>query len=78
METNDRPINGIVLNGKMYEAVPKTENGCADCCFHDNCRRVMADLCLSVAIRLSGTCQYNLVEPIIFRFSQSITDKINK
>lgn len=77
MKTNYVLLNGIMLKGKYYEAVPKTENGCADCSLRDNCGRIMADLCLSVAIKLSDTYCHNALKPVIFRFSQSITDKIN-
>lgn len=61
METNDRPINGICIDGKFYEAV-LMGLGCGNCVLNGaGCKR-----CCSV-FGLEAT----------FRFSQSLTDKIN-
>lgn len=57
-------INGIVIDGKFYEAV--AEKDCKDCAFDDDvlmCRRV-CDLCYE------WDCA--------FRYSPELTDKINK
>lgn len=57
-------INGIVIDGKFYEAV--AEKDCKDCAFDDDvltCRMV-CDLC----------CEWDCA----FRYSPELTDKINK
>ena len=63
-------LNGIIVDGNVYEAIEWNEiNPCENCDLWEQC----------------SECSYN-VEPIcsefiddsIFRFSQSLTDKINE
>ena len=61
-------MNGIIIDGKVYEAVEK-ENGnpCLDCALSDMCGIIaIDDLCITLGKR------------IYFRYSQSLTDKLNK
>ena len=66
MENNDKPLNGIVLNGKYYEMVKDdcTVTKCERCDLadEDDCSR--------------ATCYFHGSD-YHYRFSQSITDKIN-
>ncbi len=87
MRENDKPLNGLVLNGKFYEAVDLTaeevdaitESGhglCNESCdFQDYCMGFTKDRCRLVCdkIPFPHTECYT-----VFRFSQSVTDKINK
>ena len=68
METNDRPLNGIYLNGKFYEAIECNNcmNYCGVCDLSKECDSE------------NFPCAWNLTnDRSYFRFSQSITDKIN-
>lgn len=73
METNYRPLNGIVLNGKFYEAVIISDNDtspqCDGCALTNTCARTTNNPCANsfFPINTEG----------IFRFSKSITDKIS-
>ncbi len=65
METDDKPLNGICIDGKFYEMIA---GKCRDCVFN----RPAPILCkLGV-----GACGAFDLDGI-FRFSQSLTDKIN-
>lgn len=72
MENNDKPLNGICIDGRFYESVqPQTEisDECSGCALYQICDN-----------RLRGYwyCErFPQFEGNIFRFSQSITDKIN-
>lgn len=66
MENNDKPLNGIVRDNKFYEAVEDKTASCLNCHLIDD----------------RGQCDFKefcfeLGRNNIFRFSQSITDKIN-
>lgn len=66
MKDDITPINGIILDGKFYEMI---EGKCRDCVFNlppPNLCKLGVGAC--GAFDLDG----------IFRFSQSITDKLNK
>lgn len=87
MSKNDKRLNGIVLNGKFYEAVDLTEDAaialinddlndsiCNHCDFQDYCMGFNHDRCRLVCDKVPfphGKCY------TILRFSQPITDKIN-
>ena len=64
-------MNGIIIDGKVYEAIPKGSYHCSDCSLFEQCKKDPANygrLCIS-----------NILEDnVIFRFSQSLTDKINE
>lgn len=66
MNDNDKPLNGIVLDGKYYDMVKDDCNvsKCGLCDLDDDdCKR--------------ATCYYQGSD-YHFRFSQLITDKINE
>ena len=64
-------INGIILNGKVYEAVLNDTDSCEECAFVDKeigcCRK---SYCVSF---MQGYGK----SPYIHRYSQSLTDKLN-
>ena len=66
-------LNGIILNGKFYEAVLDDTDSCDGCAFVDDeiecCRK---SHCTSFMLSPYGK------SPYIFRYSQSLTDKINE
>lgn len=60
-------FNGIIIDGKVYEAVPRGSYHCSDCALFTDCRqKEIGGFCL-----VTGQYQH------IFRFSQSYTDKLN-
>ena len=60
-------INGIILDGKVYEATEGKEYSCMTCdLIDDESDCVCRDFCFN-----QGRCN-------VFRFSQSLTDKINE
>ena len=65
-------LNGIILNGKVYEAVLDDTDSCEECVFVDReigcCRK---SYCTSFIPSYGKS-------PYIFRYSQSLTDKLNK
>lgn len=66
-------INGIIIDGKVYEAVPKGSYHCSDCDLYKQCKRyshVLTDACTNL--------MFVFEENIIFRYSQPLTDKINE
>lgn len=63
-------LSAIVLDGKVYEAVRRGSYHCSECDLYQECKKAPADygrLCLASI----------LSERVIFRYSQSITDKLN-
>lgn len=66
METT---INGIIVNGKVYEVIPVQTMKCHDCDMRDNCRNT---------IFLSPCSVWNPSGDVVLRYSQSLTDKLNK
>lgn len=61
-------MNGIIINDKVYEAIPEQkESRCDGCCFDDP----YTERC---------PCGYACVSMCdsIFRFSQTLTDKLNE
>lgn len=62
-------LNGICIGGKFYEAIPKDSKHCSDCDLFDNCDVLFTDVC--------DIFSEDMVEKI-FRYSQELTDKINK
>lgn len=65
-------MNGIIIDGKVYEAVHRGSYHCSDCDLYKRCvdRPVVFDALCS---GLVGICN----EVIMFRFSKELTDKIN-
>lgn len=65
-------MNGIIIGGKVYEAVPKGSYHCSDCDLYLECNKAwmlsMKLLCEPIADK----------ERILLRFSQELTDKIKK
>lgn len=64
-------LNGIIISGKVYEVVPYSLNECGKCDLKKECDQISRDYCL--VDKLFG-CK----DMRIFRFSQSLTDKINE
>lgn len=62
-------LNAVIISGKVYEAIPKGSRHCSDCDLYDRCNVLFADLC---ALFAEDTTR------MIFRYSQSLTDKINQ
>lgn len=61
-------LNGIVLNGKFYRAV---RGECKDCDLRCGEAPIFNDLCNYFE-------DYKINQAIIFRYSQELTDKLNK
>ena len=65
-------LNAIVIDGKVYEAVLDDTDSCEECVFVDSeigcCRK---SHCTSFMLSPYGK------SPYIFRYSQSLTDKLN-
>ena len=61
-------MNGIIIDGKAYEVVKKANgNPCIDCELTELCGEcILVDFCYKI-----GSNAY-------FRYSQSLTDKLNK
>lgn len=69
MREEGKPLNGIVLNGKFYEAVECDDllNHCGVCALYDECATD------------TFPCVWMLTDKkSYYRFSKSITDKINE
>ena len=62
-------LNGIIIDGKGYETVKRDKNNCPDCGLYGRCyaNGRYAPACVAFGSDLH-----------IFRFSQSLTDKINE
>lgn len=82
---NDRPLNGIFLNDRFYEAIDLTEEEvealpdpdhglCDHCDFQVYCNNFNRNECNYVCDKIPFPHKECYT---IFRFSQSITDKIN-
>lgn len=62
-------MNGIIIDGKIYEALDAgDELPCDKCVFHRKC---VYDRCWDACKEIFGSNTY-------FRYSQSLTDKLNK
>lgn len=62
-------ISGIIIDGKVYEAVPKGSRYCSDCDCYMNC--------CNEPLKYTGICMgFNSQNKVIFRFSKELTDKI--
>ncbi len=64
-------LNAIIKDGKVYEVVPYSLNACDKCDLKKECDQVTQRYCL--ADKLFGCDGMR-----IFRFSQELTDKLNK
>ena len=64
-------MNGIIIDGKVYEVIPKGSYHCSDCSLFEQCHAglTLYDIC-NAFIGRTGT-------QTIFRVSQLLTDKIN-
>lgn len=62
-------LNGIIIDGKVYEAVSNGSRHCSDCdCYKD---------CYNEPLKYAGICMgFNSQNKVIFRFSKELTDKI--
>lgn len=65
METE---INGIIIDGKVYQAVDKGSRHCFDCDLYDKCNVLFADVCNMFSAGEKAK---------LFRHSQQLTDKLN-
>ncbi len=64
-------MNGIILSGKVYEAIPRGSRHCFDCHLYEQCKKDPRQYPM--------LCFTDLMEPRkIFRFNQELTDKLNK
>ncbi len=64
-------MNAIILNDKVYEAVPRGSRHCFDCDLYPECKKDPQ--------QYSMLCFTDLMEPRkIFIFSKELTDKLNK
>lgn len=67
MKTN---INGIIIDGKVYESV---KGECKDCAFQEQCKD--NDLFNSLCNYFEA---YKITNARIFSYSQTLTEKLNK
>lgn len=63
-------MNGIILDGKVYEAIKRGSRHCSDCDLFSYCNRYTSITCSNLT-KDTG-------ERSIFRYSQILTDKINE
>ena len=68
-----RKTNGIIIEGKVYEAVPKGGRHCSDCDLYMNCLKYEGD-----CSQLFDKAIFLYFDNVIFRYSQPLTDKINE
>ena len=61
-------LNGIIIDGKVYETVEVERAVCDHCDLKDKCNQSSA---FEYCIEILGARE-------IFRYSQSLTDKLNK
>lgn len=73
MENNDKSLNGIVLNGRFYRALP----GQLKDIFNEDVNGVLRYTKVETIIDARTDKHTEFVHNYRFRFSQSITDKIN-
>lgn len=64
-------MNGIIIDGKVYEVVSAKFTECDNCALKKECDHVTGDYCLVDAL-------FGINGNRIFRYSQSLTDKIKK
>ncbi|MDE7180078.1 MAG: hypothetical protein K2N88_02635 [Muribaculaceae bacterium] len=62
-------LNGIIVDGKVYEAVDRGAFSCKGCDLYKRCH---------TNVRYASACIAFGYDRYIFRFSQSLTDKINE
>ena len=62
-------INGIIVDGKVYEVISKGSYHCSDCALNERCH---------ANGRYAPACVAFGYDRYIFRFSQTLTDKLNK
>ena len=60
-------INGIIIDGKVYESVSKGSRHCSDCDFYEQCDITLTEMCTKFGE--GGN---------LFRYSQSLTRKLNE
>lgn len=68
-------MKGIIINGKVYEAVLKRSQHCSDCDLYEECVNIplgISSLCVGFCIIMRD----RLNDRIIFRFSKELTEKI--
>ena len=64
-------MNGIIIDGKVYEVVPYSLNSCDKCALKKECDQITGDYCL--VDKMFGCNGMR-----VFRYSQSLTDKLNE
>ncbi|MDE7464985.1 MAG: hypothetical protein K2M59_03800 [Muribaculaceae bacterium] len=62
-------LNGIIIEGKCYEVVDRGTFSCKDCDLYERCH---------ANGRYAPACVAFGYDRNIFRFSQTLTDKINE
>lgn len=57
-------MNGIILNDKTYEAIPKGSRHCSDCDLYDRCCDYisMSEICLGMTHLLKGNIIFKLTD----------------
>ena len=72
--------NGIILDGKVYEAVAKGSYHCSDCDLYEQCCTVYHSDIFPTGKGVLQAVDYCGVigQRVIFRYSQPLTDKINE
>ena len=73
METNDKPLNGIIIDGKVYKAMP----GQLKDIFQIGVDGVLHYTKSTITIDARTGKHREYVHNYRFRFSQPLTDKIN-
>lgn len=73
---NQKDMNGIIIDGKVYEAVSSTKHSyCSACDMNEVCKAHAYDFCNDCSkifdTYIDDPCWH-------FRFSQELTDKIKK
>lgn len=57
----EKKMNGIIIDGKVYVAVPKRSRHCSDCAFYEQCT--------NQPFRYSSLCAwFSEKEQVVFRF----------
>ncbi len=67
-------INGICINGKFYKAEEQDLQICCECDLYDQCMSFSGVKLHDSLLLLCQACG----DENIFRYSQELTDKINK
>ena len=65
-------LNGIILDGKVYKVIEGYDIMCKLCDIREFCEKQFNDYNVYICHGLSED------DPVYFRFSQSLTDKINE